>query len=326
MEQGKNQGPLWALAGVIIGFAIWKVTRPARLPPKEEEISIDDNPRKTESSASHIHDPTKEEQIHVISHHPNPQEPPTHEKEWQAKQERSWRRERRPQWAMFGISFAGVIIAIYTLVILNKQTQIALDTLHMQRPHISLGRADGEIAEYLPPGEGEEKGSIVLYFQNTGPVAATRFLTNISSSVSPDPTQKKPQQIYRYNLLREGKRIYGETIGPTIGANSTHPVALDAQAVPTADQWALIQSGQRPEGFSVSGTFEYCDLWGEHHCEAFTAYYLLPPGNRFVRSYGMPCPTFPLPDLREAPGDEIEFLPRCKQPREQEPSHRHPAQ
>jgi hypothetical protein len=203
----------------------------------------------------------------------------------------------------------------------KAQAQIALDQLHSQRPYVSLGRADGIIAEYAPPAKGDKKGTVLLYFQNTGTSAATNFLTN-AYSLLPPAEKGEQRHIYRARMFFKGKPAgVSFFMGDTVGAGSLRIETLDAKWVPTVDQWKQIAAGQWKAGFYISGNFEYCDAWGEYRCEMFTLKYAPAPVSKFIANTSRECPNsfVPLPDPTElAKGEDYnaQLLPRCKQPEE----------
>jgi hypothetical protein len=223
------------------------------------------------------------------------------------------------------IGGATLWIILGTLRVTLIQSRTALDALRSERPYISLGKADGTVAEYIPPSEGQEKGTILFYLQNSGPVAAPSFLVNVARRLSDSPflpgQERDARHIQRVQLLREGTPVGGIfTVGSAIGANSVHVEMVDREWIPTVGEWQLIASGQPKNLFSLVGNFEYCDRWGEYYCEIFTVQYQPPPVSRFTATT-LPCPSDfpPVYDPKERfqfPGYTVELLPRCRQPEE----------
>jgi hypothetical protein len=211
----------------------------------------------------------------------------------------------------------------------QKQAQTAIDTLHAQRPYVSVGREDGTVAEYKPPARGEKRGTVLLYFRNTGSVAATNFLVNVNRVLSQNsPLRPKQEQawghIERWRVLSEGKPDGGGFVmGATIGTNSTYVKVLPPDWTPSADEWELISVGKSEEGgFSMLGNLEYCDGWGKYHCEMFDIRYSPAPVGIFTaRMWGCPSVLSAYRDLSAVVGDPKLTaipLPRCEQPGERE--------
>jgi hypothetical protein len=65
----------------------------------------------------------------------NPEQPTASDEEWRRQQRKNWRRQLCPQWTMVVITGGGVIVAAFTIGILNetlKATQIAADAAKTQ--------------------------------------------------------------------------------------------------------------------------------------------------------------------------------------------------
>jgi hypothetical protein len=250
---------------------------------------------------------------------------PTSEEEQHRAAERDyWKRQLRlakwMNWVTGVASVAGIIglAFIYgTLKATQDQTQAAIDALHSQRPYMSLGKADGVIAKYQPPVGEREKGTIELYFLNTGTAPATRFLVNAFSSL---PTAEKIQErhLYRAKRFRDGKFIGWALMGGnTVGRDATRIEVLDAKSVPSPDEWRQVED--RKLDFSIRGNFEYCDLWGKYTCEVFMLTYRPSDGGSFTIDASLPCPPSMIakPDLQgKDPSVYVEMLSECQQPQE----------
>lgn len=195
-----------------------------------------------------------------------------------------------------------------------------------QRAYVSLGKADGTVAKYIPPSKGKNKGTISLYFQNTGPGPAVNFMVNAVRRLPkghPLLTEqsKKERHIVRWQYWFKGKPFgKGFTPGFTMAASSTQEIPLDAMWTPTVKEWELINTGKVQDSLSISGNLEYCDRWGKYHCELFDINYKPSPVGFFTAT-SMQCPEgFPfLPDPKDLTrGDDYSAtpLPPCEQPEE----------
>lgn len=253
-------------------------------------------------------------------------QPHTKEKQWRTDQKNYWERQINIAKWLNGITLIAAIVGLVGLIFIwetlkatQNQARIALDQLRSQRPYMSLGKADGTIAEYIPPDEGKSKGTILLYFQNTGPVAATSFLVNVFNNL-PLKNVQKDRHIERWRLLYKGwpsGKMMGS--GATVGANSVYSEALNPNHVPPWEEWKLIEADQLENGFHIMGNLEYCDWWGDYHCEMFTVEYTPSPVNKFIATWNIECPFWPPTDPNKGVSDpmfETKLLPRCKQPEE----------
>jgi len=201
------------------------------------------------------------------------------------------------------------------------QARIALTQLHSQRPFMALGRGDGVIVEYRPPTETGRKGTIQLYFSNTGPAPALRFLVGAHSSL-PTAQIEKGRHLYRRRVIQNGKPTGWLSMGGHIvAANAPYVVTLDSTSVPSDDEWRLIETGKLE--FIIRGTYEYCDSWGKYTCNMFMFIHPGTPGKSLKLVADDSCvpavlkdtpPPFLWPPETEPP--ELQVDRRCQQPEE----------
>jgi hypothetical protein len=260
-------------------------------------------------------------------------EPNANEERWQAEQRIFWSRQLCVGTWLNWITASTVAVAAVGLVFLyrteidtrtaamvaEKQAQIALDTLHSQRAYISFGSPDGKFAKYLEPKRGQKKGAIILHFQNSGVVAASHVQVQAYANNAPRVTFNSTRllrYVMEYPKGFEGVMSAG---GGDIAAHTPFDQPLDQKWVPTPNRWKQIRGDKWPGRFSVEGIFEYCDNWGQYHCERFSADYRPPPIDNFVAVPAMPCIVAP-PSIEELPPVNrqhfVRFLPRCEQPGE----------
>lgn len=234
------------------------------------------------------------------------------------------KRDRREQVMIF-LTVVSVAVAVVSAVescgsrkISERALTVAIDTLHMQRPYMSLGKEDGVVAEYVAPPAGKEKGIISLYFRNTGPVAATKFIVNAFRYESGNPFPPAPQQwhVERWQWLEPNGQwsAIHSTQGFTVGASSTYVFSLPQKSVPIPQEWDRIETGQ-PYGFlRIGGSLEYCDLWGKYTIECFSMTYAKGTNYQFVAT-PMECPAdYPPPPVSLEKKRYIAL--QCEQPLE----------
>lgn len=266
----------------------------------------------------------------------NKQNDTSREEQWRADQRCYWKQQLTVQRCLNLITLVATVVGLGTLAILYgtlKTTQIAADAakaqadaaiqaLHSQRPFVSFGKPDGRLLDYIKPQQNDKKGSIILYFQNTGSAPAQNLLINAYSSLPPNE-KGDDRHLYRFRIYFKGQPVSISYMGGTsLGASSIHSQPLDEKWVPTPEQWSLIKSGKWNGTFRIAGTFEYCDSWGQYRCEAFAAHYQPPPIDNFIAAPPLPQCFVHAPDPSEmAKGADYraEPLPTCEQPEERSP-------
>jgi hypothetical protein len=201
----------------------------------------------------------------------------------------------------------------------------ALDTLHSERANIGFGSPDGKFVDYIAPKRGEKKGALIIHFRNTGNFGASSVLINAYSMIS-SRVNWGGRHLLRYII--EYPKGYFETMadadGGDVAAHGPFDVPLGDTWVPTPSEWSQIQRGKwlHGAGFSVFGTFEYCDNFAQYHCNGFDARYVPPPVDKFVQESTTPCFVGP-PNVKEVPEPNrkafVRFLDRCRQPNEVNP-------
>jgi hypothetical protein len=253
----------------------------------------------------------------------NPESPPPERSTYEDRAERRDERRLKVEFIALLVGFVGLIGLGYTLSETRRQANIAERSLQVtQSPYISLGKADGIIAEYVLPPEGATKGAMYLFIQNTGNAPALSFLANVHSDLTPGPVFFEHIQRWR-NLDKKG-RIVAWPISerPTVGANSVYVIVVDPQWIPRIDEWEVIKADKWDGGFSLSGNFEYCDQWGKLHCEMFHVHYKPLPIGRFIANTYQCFIGFPFllkqSDLGATEEYPVKILPPCEQPGERQ--------
>ncbi len=204
----------------------------------------------------------------------------------------------------------------------HTQAQVALDTLHSQRPNIVFGPANGDLAAYVAPTRSQQKGRILIYFRNAGPEPSRGALFNAYSNLLPNE-KGQIHHLLRYRAFIKGRpagMVSGG--GVNVSAGSEYALVLNDKWVPNPKQWANIRGdrGSKRYGqFRIEGTFEYCDQWGAWRCEGFETAYD-PQLGRFVPGVATPmgCEyTTEDPGYLARGADlKAEILPPCEQPEE----------
>jgi hypothetical protein len=178
----------------------------------------------------------------------------------------------------------GVILA-YTLfsggmwlamLAANRNAGHALEV--SQRAYVSLGRPDGKLAELFSPDDHQGKTKIVLYFTNSGNIAASRFfVVSYRQRRNERQITVQIQHIERWKDL--GPRAPGGIVerygGPDLGARSVGRFLLGPAYDLSPDELTDVKTGK--EALVVQGSFEYCDGFGRWRCRKFGTLYEPPP-------------------------------------------------
>jgi hypothetical protein len=198
--------------------------------------------------------------------------------------------------------------------------RIVLRKMRKRRPEIVFGLSNGSVADYIPPTRGQQKGTILIHFRNTGDEPSPNTLFNAYSDLLPSD-KGEIRHLLRYRAFYKGQPsgLVGGG-GTDIASQAQYDLPLDQKWVPNPAQWRNIENRrQRYGGFRVQGTFEYCDQWGVWRCDTFFTSY--DPNLRKFVSTTMPpmgCEyTTEAADYLAMGADyRAEILPPCEQPDE----------
>ncbi len=176
-----------------------------------------------------------------------------------------------------------------------------------EEPYVSLGNRNGRVAEFRRSADGSI--AIVIYFFNAGRTPALNFVTNLWSSL-PGITHEHERHIERFRDPNGG--VIQNMPGPVMAGEASHRAYLPPRWTPKPEDFKAIQTGKQ---FSIGGTFEYCDQFGNYRCEGFWARYRPPPINDFVQFAAPPCWLPPsTPPVAKVIGQKVQMIaiPRCE--------------
>ena len=195
-----------------------------------------------------------------------------------------------------------------------------------QRPIVSLGRADGVIAEFAAPTKDDPPDTAVgikLYLHNGGqspaltPTVAIElqalFLAE-GAAPSTKPFQSRNDTLQHLVRSRGINKNAGQLQGFTsdsIPPQSTYVHMTGDQL--SEEQYEATIKGQRL--LILAGRYEYCDVLGNYACRDFELYYQGPPLSAFAKLNEIDC-TFMYIYPPHQP--DWEYLPPCEQPAERE--------
>jgi hypothetical protein len=199
----------------------------------------------------------------------------------------------------------------------NRNATIALHTA--ERPYMALGRPDGRIMEFRSPTDAKKLTAIAIYFNNGGKGPAFRFMTNSWTVITGKQVDVVPTHLERWQDLTLGgiQELGG---GPTVSGGAVHtefivglPYAL------TTDEIRDVQAGTKM--LLVSGSFEYCDQFGNYVCKDFGARYIPElrdfVSNGFARDCAIAPPAHPVARYMGKP-IEFKLLSPCNETEQQE--------
>ena len=219
------------------------------------------------------------------------------------------RRSHRVSLMTAGFVLAYTTITAVQAFLLYKGYQESQRTLiATERPYVSLGDRDGKIAEFRVGPSG--RTALVVYFYNAGRTPALNFIANIWTSKT---GVKRTPSRHIERIENPSTGVIETVPGPAISGMATHLEYTPVRWTPSGAEIATIRDGKE---FSVGGTYEYCDEFGNYRCEGFWAHYEPPPIDTFVQFAAPPCWLPPESDTRFDPGEKlaVKVLKRCEQP------------
>jgi hypothetical protein len=200
------------------------------------------------------------------------------------------------------------ITAVQAFLLYKGYLESQRTFISSERPYVSLGNSSGKIAEFRVSPDG--RTALVVYFYNAGRTPALNFIANIWT------TQKGIKRTPSRHIERIENPTTGvvETVpGPAIPGLATHLEYAPERWTPSGAEIGAIREGQE---FSIGGTYEYCDEFGNYRCEGFWARYEPPPIDAFIQFAAPPCWLPPQSDFTVYPGEKVavKVLQRCEQP------------
>ncbi len=250
------------------------------------------------------------------------------------------------KWRRAEVIFAGVI-AIFTLVLgivsyfqydaarkaahramqanlIAKQALTRSETTWRttERAYVTIGSKTGKLAELGNPTIGD-KPIIILYFFNAGQSTARHFLIHMTTSVWPEGAVFE----HRHRFKGPDNQVFSFAMSRVaevdIAGQTEHREYV-------SEDWLLwtkskLASSKLPEPrFALWGDFEYCDIFGQYHCETFGLWYEPPPVGDFTTMFfkGQPC-AIEKPDSlmlkgMKWPVAKLTEIEACEQPDEAE--------
>jgi hypothetical protein len=185
-----------------------------------------------------------------------------------------------------------------------------------QRAYVSLGGEPEKLADFQDV-PGRDKPIVVLHFFNSGSSVARHFAVTASTSsrtIEMDHTPSVHRHRFRIPDSDNAKQVVITTEGlaivglsgqmrdpsPFFNLKRGKPPKKEDSDVPakasrrwsiTDSRWLLsrTQLQDTKEYFTIFGEFEYCDIFGDHHCAKIVASYFPPPVDDFIQSAPPSC-------------------------------------
>ncbi len=154
-----------------------------------------------------------------------------------------------------------------------QTSETEIESVEKPKALVTLGRKDGRIADLVPP-QGASSAGMIIYFHNSGRVAARRFSVGFLLLKSS-----------HFVHMTRTKNIKNSSIGggggqeATIAPDSDFQVSVELPA----DQAKRMMAGSNYALDRVfpMGIFEYCARSDDYQCQTFTLFFQGPPFNRF---------------------------------------------
>lgn len=211
----------------------------------------------------------------------------------------------------------------------NRNSRAALDATVAasrisEKAYVTIGRPDGTVAEILWPKEETGKAGLMVYFHNNGRLPA-KFNWGAESQIvailPTDPTiisydkwkggqtEVDTDHFFQPMYRAEHKQTQGTqfmfsgTID--IAGNSSYEGILWEVPKDRMTQYLEFEHGVH----MPSGTFEYCDGFGQRICKNFTLRFATEPYNRFLLAWEDDCRAYQMQVLHPQP--TYTYLPVC---------------
>jgi hypothetical protein len=176
-----------------------------------------------------------------------------------------------------------------------------------ERAYVIFGSEKGELGQFIDNPIPGQKRIIVLHFYNTGHSTARHLAIH---AVTDNDDNHLMSSRHRFKGPRGDIVTIGMSIERDLAAGAEH---LEYIVSP----WSQRELTDNMAGrFSISGQFEYCDIFGSYHCQGFSANYL-PNIKQFVPSNALPCVFEPIKP-NDRPGEGYKEIEACEQPNEPE--------
>jgi hypothetical protein len=179
-----------------------------------------------------------------------------------------------------------------------------------QGAYVTIGRKDGVVAEFVMPKDPKQNAGILIYFQNSGHLAAKfNWGIEIMNLFPPIPGFLLPLSPHDFNHMTRTRNrkdgSTGETGGQTIAGDSLF--VTDIVELPRNQAITISRSHRL---FMINGVFEYCDALGTYTCRQFMVFHQGDPYNRFSYGSDFECPVHLTRVIK--PDPNLEYLSPCK--------------
>jgi hypothetical protein len=174
-----------------------------------------------------------------------------------------------------------------------------------ERAYVTFGSKSGQLGGFLDNPIPGQRRIIALHFYNSGHSTAHHLAIHVLTG-STDPISS----IHRFKGPQGDIVSTGVSIERDLAAGAEHSEYI-------ISPWSQSElTDNMAERFSITGQFEYCDIFGTYHCQEFSTKYL-PNIKQFVPGPVQSCvfePTKP----NDRPSKGYREIEPCEQPNEPE--------
>ncbi|MGC2494313.1 hypothetical protein [Candidatus Binatus sp.] len=213
--------------------------------------------------------------------------------------------------------FALGAVVVYTCIMYTSNELTRQNFEASERPYISLGRADGVMAEFAESKDPNGKAGLKIYIKNAGRLPALHVSPSVTALTIPPitpATHYGPAAFVRSRNKTDGS--YQELGGDTVAGDSTYVFFVpDVLPETVVNKLKTINNGTL---FMVRGEIPYCDSLGEAFCKQFTLYWQSDPLATFGSIGLEDCWFYAGNNARPSKNPNIENLPPCESPQEYE--------
>jgi hypothetical protein len=174
-----------------------------------------------------------------------------------------------------------------------------------ERAYVTFGSKTGELGEFLDNPIPGQKRIIALHFFNSGHSIARHLAVHVITDSSESISKR-----HRF-IGAQGDIV-------SVGVSTERDLAAGAEhSEYIISPWSQKELAENmTENFTITGQFEYCDVYGVYHCQGFSTNYM-PNIRRFVSSSVQSCAVEPV-NSTDRPGKGYRETEPCEQPDESE--------
>lgn len=243
------------------------------------------------------------------------------EKQRNEREEPSWAKRGR-DWLVAVAVVGAFIFAARQWSVMQNQWRAMIDSNNLTRQslkvsqgaHVTIGRKDGVVADFVVPKDPTRNAEIVIYFQNSGHMPAKFVWGTLAPYLAAGSMKKSSGINYTHPFKGFITRTRDIKTGSIGERGESYVIAGDSVFVATLGTISQKDLADLPAdkmGLLILGMFEYCDALGDVSERTFALRYRsdVPSSSlSFDLAQESAMPMLPLPSSTAT----TEYLPPCE--------------